>query len=84
MRIWLKSIRDEHVAFTGKAWLSRAELQRHVRRLGGTPTPGAAVTGNTTVLVRGTRQCGRSGSTGQGEEGSSIDQQQGCIDLSRS
>ncbi|PYT23888.1 MAG: hypothetical protein DMG57_30520 [Acidobacteria bacterium] len=52
MRNWLKSIRGEHVAFTGKAWLARAELQRIVRRRGGTPTAGA-VTRDTTVLVRG-------------------------------
>ena len=53
MRKWLKSVRNEHVAFTGRAWLARAELQRIVRRLGGIPTAGAVVTGATTILVRG-------------------------------
>ncbi len=53
MRNWLKSIRGEHVAFTGKAWLARPELKRIVRRLGGIPTARAEVTLDTTVLVRG-------------------------------
>jgi len=53
MRSWLSSLRGERVAFTGAAWQSRAELQRRVRRKGGIPTAGGAVTGDTTVLVRG-------------------------------
>lgn len=53
MRKWLKSVRGERVAFTGTAWLKRAELQRLVRRRGGIPSAGAGVTGTTTVLVRG-------------------------------
>jgi len=53
MKTWLRSLHGEHVAFTGTAWLNRSELQRIVRGLGGFPTSGAKVTGNTTVLVRG-------------------------------
>lgn len=53
MTSWLRNIRGEHIAFTGKAWLSRHELQRIVRRKGGVPSAGAEVTGATTVLVRG-------------------------------
>lgn len=49
----LISIAGENIAFTGKAWLRRTELQRMVSRLGGTPTPKGAVTKATTVLVRG-------------------------------
>jgi hypothetical protein len=51
---WLTSIRGEHVAFTGKAWRLREELERAVRRRGGHPCP--RVTGKTTVLVRGESQ----------------------------
>jgi hypothetical protein len=53
MRIWLSSLRDERVAFTGTAWQSRTELQHRVERKGGIPTAHGAVTGDTTVLVRG-------------------------------
>lgn len=51
IRIWLRKIRGEHVAFTGRAWLSRQQLQKIVRRKGGIPT--SRVTAATTVLVRG-------------------------------
>ncbi len=53
MRKWLRNIDGEYVAFTGRAWRSRADLQRIVRRKGGIPTAGGEVTGDTTVLVRG-------------------------------
>lgn len=53
IRKWLRGIRGEHIAFTGKAWMPRKELQRLVRRKGGIPTAGAEVTSATTVLVRG-------------------------------
>jgi hypothetical protein len=53
IRRWLRSIRGEHIAFTGKAWISRKKLRRLVRRKGGIPTAGAEVTRTTTVLVRG-------------------------------
>lgn len=53
MTKWITTIKGQHVAFTGQAWLTRPELQRLVRRLGGTPTRGAEVTTATTVLVRG-------------------------------
>jgi hypothetical protein len=53
IRKWLKSVRGEHIAFTGKAWIRRRTLQRLVRREGGIPTADAKVTGATTVLVRG-------------------------------
>ena len=53
MRTWLRSIRDEHVAFTGTAWMGREELRGIVKRQGGKPTPHSSVTGDTTVLVRG-------------------------------
>jgi hypothetical protein len=52
-RKWLRGIRGEHIAFTGKAWMSRKQLQHLVRRKGGIPTPGGEVTSTTTVLVRG-------------------------------
>jgi hypothetical protein len=51
IRIWLRKIKGEHVAFTGRAWLSRHQLQRIVRRKGGIPA--SRVTVATTVLVRG-------------------------------
>ena len=53
IRKWLRRIRGERIAFTGKAWMSRKQLQRLVRRKGGIPTAGAEVTLATTVLVRG-------------------------------
>ena len=53
MRKWIRSVRGEHVAFTGKAWLPRRELQRLVGRRDGKPTQDGEVTAATTVLVRG-------------------------------
>jgi hypothetical protein len=53
IRNWLTNLRGEQIAFTGTAWLARADLQRRVRCKGGTPTASAAVTSATTVLVRG-------------------------------
>jgi len=53
MRTWIRSLQDEHVAFTGTAWLKRSELQGIVRKRGGFPTSGAKVALDTTVLVRG-------------------------------
>ena len=50
MRKRLATLRNEHVAFTDKAWRSRQDLQRVVRRRGGVPTPDAKVTRTTTVL----------------------------------
>jgi hypothetical protein len=47
----LRKIKGEHVAFTGRAWLSRQQLQKVVGRKGGIPT--SHVTAATTVLVRG-------------------------------
>lgn len=53
MRKWLISVSGERIAFTGRAWMPRAKLQRLVRRQGGITTAGAGVTSVTTVLVRG-------------------------------
>jgi len=53
MRKWLRSIRGEHVAITGRVWLPRHEVQRLVWRARGIPTPRGDVTAATTVLVRG-------------------------------
>ena len=53
MRRWLTKISGEHIAFTGRAWRARENLQRRVQQQGGYPTPGGEVTGVTTVLVRG-------------------------------
>lgn len=53
MRRWLTNIRGEDVAFTGKAWCPRRELQRRVRRKGGRATQAGDVTVGTTILVRG-------------------------------
>lgn len=53
MKKFVRNIRGEDVAFTGKAWLPRAELQRIVRHEGGFPTAGGNVSATTTVLVRG-------------------------------
>jgi hypothetical protein len=54
MRKWLRHIRGEHFAFTGKAWLQRHRLVDIVRTRGGRPTGGnGKVTSETTVLVRG-------------------------------
>jgi hypothetical protein len=52
MRKWLTSVSDEHIAFTGKAWIRRKTLKRLVCRKGGIVTSGD-VTSATTVLVRG-------------------------------
>jgi hypothetical protein len=49
----LTTLAGESVAFTGRAWRPRFELQRIVRRTGGTTTPRGDVTADTTVLVRG-------------------------------
>src|SRR5262249_21173889 len=49
----LRTIRGEHIAFTGRAWLARNELQRIVRRRGAIPSAGGEVTQTTTLLVRG-------------------------------
>jgi len=64
-RKWLTSIRGEHVAFTGKAWLIREELERAVRRRGGIP---CGVTGETTVLIRGESQAWAFGEYGLKEK----------------
>lgn len=56
MTKWLTTVKGQQVAFTGQAWLIRSQLQAIVRRLGGTPTRGAEVTTETTVLVRGRSQ----------------------------
>src|SRR2546427_8267948 len=53
MRKWITTVRGERIAFTGRAWLTRAALRRQVLRKRGIPTPGAAVTSTTTILVRG-------------------------------
>lgn len=53
MRRRLKSIQGQHVAFTGKAWRFRSDLQREVRRQGGETSSHGSVNGKTTVLVRG-------------------------------
>ena len=53
VRKWIRSVRGEHVAFTGAAWRKRQELQNSVRRLGGEPTRRGAVNSKTTILVRG-------------------------------
>jgi len=38
MRKWLKQIKGEHIAFTGKAWRIRRDLQKDVHRQGGVAT----------------------------------------------
>src|SRR3989442_15278713 len=53
MRKWITTVRGERIAFTGRAWLTRAALRRQVLRKRGIPTPGAAVTSTTTILFRG-------------------------------
>lgn len=65
MAKWLTKILGEHVAFTGKAWLKRSELQKTVRRLDGIPTKNADITGETTVLVRGQSQAWKYGDHGK-------------------
>src|SRR5438132_13596509 len=53
MRKWITTVRGKRIAFTGRAWLTRAALRRQVLRKRGIPTPGAAVTSTTTILFRG-------------------------------
>jgi hypothetical protein len=53
MNKWLRSIWGQCIAFTGTAWLPRAELQAIIRKKGGISTPRGRVTRATTVLVRG-------------------------------
>lgn len=64
---WLSKISGEQVAFTGKAWLKRSDLQKIVRRLGGCPTTDGDVTTETTVLVRGQSESWKYGDHGKKE-----------------
>ena len=54
MRRFITTLSGEHVAFTGGAWLTRRQLQKVVRRLGGNSATDGNVTTETTILVRGT------------------------------
>jgi hypothetical protein len=69
MRKWLRNIRGEHFAFTGKAWLQRQELEDIIRSRGGIPTRGGGkVTSETTVLVRGDSSVWKYGKYGTKEQ----------------
>src|SRR5579863_10131507 len=48
----IRSLRGEHVVFTGGLWRCRAEIRDQVRRRGGFSV-GETVTGDTTILVKG-------------------------------
>ena len=49
----ITSIRGRHIALTGKAWITRADLIAQIRRRGGILTPSATVNARTNILVRG-------------------------------
>jgi hypothetical protein len=53
IRKHIKTLDDEYVSFTGRAWMPRSEIRKLVRRMGGDTTPRYAVTKETTILVRG-------------------------------
>jgi hypothetical protein len=67
MRTWIKNVQGENVAFTGTAWLGRAELQRKVRQKGGLTTSGGNVSTATTILVRGDSSAWKYGDHGAKE-----------------
>ncbi len=64
----IRNLEGQCVAFTGRTWKPRFELQRIVRRVGGRTTPRFAVTDQTTILVRGSCAVWKYGDYGRKEK----------------
>lgn len=62
-----RTLTNECVAFTGRAWRARSEIARVVRRLGGSISSRYEVTEKTTILVRGSCAVWKYGDHGRKE-----------------
>ena len=65
---YIRTLVEECVAFTGRAWRPRSEIRSLVRRMGGSTTPRYAVTDETTILVRGNCSVWKYGDFGKKEQ----------------